>query len=129
MQVEISFEYVLEFCINEELCETLNIELPYNFLVKYVEINAEKSSFSHFCSCNVKIDGVSAYSGPIGNEGFVMEIDTVVPIYKLEVTTNCDSLSDWLTQIEPCLVTVKGNYTIDEQNINLLTESFTDKWA
>ena len=59
MQVEITFEYVLEFCVSEELCETLNIELPANFLLKSVEINAEKSSLSHLCSCNIKIDGES----------------------------------------------------------------------
>tara|TARA_R110000751_G_scaffold70525_1_gene143019 strand:+ start:1013 stop:1399 length:387 start_codon:yes stop_codon:yes gene_type:complete len=128
MQVEISFEYVLEFCVSEELCETLNIELPDNFLLESIELNAEKSSLSHLCSCNIKIDGVSAYSGPIGNEGFVMEIDTIMPISELNIATDCGSLSDVLNQIEPCIVNVKGHYQIDEQNI-ALTKVFTDKWA
>ena len=127
MQVEITFEYVLEFCVSEELCETLNIELPANFLLKSVEINAEKSSLSHLCSCNIKIDGESVYSGPIGKEGFVMGIDTVMPIYELNITTDCGSLSGWLNQIEPCLVTVTGHYQIDEQNY--LTKEFINKWA
>ena len=127
MQVEISFEYVLEFCVSEELCETLNIELPANFLLKSIEIDAEKSSLSHLCSCNIKIDGQSVYSGPIGKEGFVMGIDTVMPINELNITTDCGSLSEWLNQIEPCLVTVKGQYLMDESNT--LTKAFIDKWA
>jgi len=128
MQVEISFEYVLEFCVSEELCETLNIELPPNFLLKSIELNAENSSLSHLCSCNIKIDGESAYRGPIGKDGFVMEIDTIIPIYELNITTDCGSLSEWLNQIEPCVIKVKGHYQIDENN-NDLTESFIDKWA
>jgi len=127
MQVEISFEYVLEFCVSEELCETLNIELPDNFLLKSIELNAEKSSLSHLCSCNIKIDGESVYSGPIGKEGFVMGIDTVMPINELNITTDCGSLSEWLNQIEPCLVIVKGQYLMDESNT--LTKAFIDKWA
>jgi len=127
MQVEISLEYVLEFCVSEELCETLNIELPSNFLLKSIEINAENSSLSHLCSCNIKIDGQSIYSGPIGKEGFVMEIDTVMPIYELNITTECHSLLEELTQLEPCLVSVKGQYKMSEDNT--LTKEFTNKWA
>ena len=127
MQVEISFEYVLDFCVSEELCETLKIELPPHFLLKSIELNAENSSLSHLCSCNIKTDSESAYSGPIGKGGFVMEIDTITPIYKLEITTDCGSLSDWLNEIEPCIVKVTGQYQVDEEII--LTKEFIDEWV
>ena len=129
MKAEISIEYVLEFCVDEALCETLNIELPDNFLLKTVEINAEKSSLSHLCSCSVKMDGETAYSGPIGKDGFMMEFDTVMPIYELQITTDCGSLSDWLNSIEPCIVTVTGSFEGFEDDEVSLSSAMIEKWA
>ena len=101
---------MLDLCLDETLCDVFEIDLPTNFILTGIEIDASATSLSHFCSCNIYLDGGQVYQGPMGKEGFVMEIDSLLPAKKIKITTDCGTLSEWISETEPCRIKVRGYF-------------------
>ena len=128
MKAEVIFEYVLELCLDNKPCDVFNISIPDNFILESIELDARVCSLSHLCSCRVMIDRETLYAGPIGKDGFVMEIDTILPIHSIRITTNCGSLFEWVSEIEPCVIKVHGYYVMAAEK-PVFNETFSDVWG
>jgi len=112
LKADVTFEYMLDLCVDKTTYDVFDIALPSNFVLTSVEIDGKSSSLSHFCSCRIYLDGESVYDGPLGRDGFKMQIESLIPSYSLRITTDCGGLSEWVSDVEPCELRVHGYFCV-----------------
>ena len=128
MRFEIKTEYDLPILL-EDLCIPMEIAIPYDFILKDIEINASDSPLSHLCSITVLFGSETVYDGPIGKHGFVMQITELEPRgdYKLLFRTNCSTLHTLVGEpIDPVRVVIRGHEKMKEGDG--FKSSFTNEW-
>ena len=128
MRCEIKTEYELPMCL-DDICTPMELNLPSEFILKDIEINASESPLSHLCSITVHFGSERVYSGPIGRQGFVMQITEMEPRanYPLKFTASCSALHNLVGEpIEPVKVVITG-YEVMNEEIPY-DERFTSEW-
>ncbi len=128
MRCEIKTEYELPMCL-DDICTPMELNLPSEFILKDIEINASESPLSHLCSISVHFGSERVYSGPIGRQGFVMQITEMEPRanYPLKFTASCSALHNLVGEpIEPVKVVITG-YEVMNEEIPY-DERFTSEW-
>ena len=128
MRCEIKTEYELPMCL-DDICTPMELNLPPDFILKDIEINASESPLSHLCSISVHFGTETVYNGPIGRHGFVMQITELEPRgnYPLKFTASCSALHNLVGEpIDPVKVVITG-YEVMNEEIPY-GEGFTSEW-
>jgi hypothetical protein len=128
MRCEIKTEYELPMCL-DNFCTPMEITLPPDFILRDIEVNSSASPLSHLCSISVIFGSEIVYDGPIGKQGFIMQITEMEPRadYPLKFMASCAALHNLVGEpIEPIKVVIRGYEMMDEETP--FEESFTSAW-
>jgi hypothetical protein len=107
----------------------MEITLPPDFILRDIEVNSSASPLSHLCSISVIFGSEIVYDGPIGKQGFIMQITEMEPRadYPLKFMASCAALHNLVGEpIEPIKVVIRGYEMMDEETP--FEESFTSAW-
>jgi len=87
-------------------------------MLKDIEINSSNSPLSHLCSITINFGSEVVYDGPIGKDGFIMQITELEPNgeYDLVFSANCNRLHNLVGEpLDPITVVIRGYETLDDK--------------